>query len=627
MTSSSKSTEYSKGLVILGHVFCLTWLAFCCWFYKERTIYIDSASQIFEMINTGKFSIFVSRYSMVVNELLPLAAIKLQMGLRAVVFMYAISFGLVMYGAYIISAHYLKSLPAALLILLMPASLGHTFFHGISETVQLIVYATLLFAWVSFLARRQFSLPKWLILAISLLLTSLTFFIHPVSAFFIVFIFGFVYIDRKLYKHWYIYTMAAIFVLFLSAKLAGTSSTSHDASFFEELKNFRQILPGLWSSYTVNFFKIHFFSYYLVPTLALLAAVLRYVMTSQWLKMAFVLGSIAVFLLISLIVYHIGDADHAMERTFLPLAFFCGLPFLHDVVFDDRLRWMYHLRIPLLTAIAAWGFYNIAAAGQVFNNRIHELEGYLAQAEKRGGTKFIVNARDINLSSFEVRYLVSTESLLLSALQGPQHSRTIFIDDDLVELEKLKNHDDLFLFADYYLYRSDSELNPNYFQLSGYYRPLYGEREVAQTINCGAESLSDDGQQLMCSDGFQLELKARRDTTEVYSGSYSVAMDTGVEYAMVSLLPKSEITDQWQVSIQRKGNAEASLVVSDDAGLYVRAQHASATDSLGWQHLELSFIVTNNVAHDQIKLYVWNPSQETTYFDDLKIVRLTQSGK
>jgi hypothetical protein len=626
MTIQPKHQAQGNGLLIVGHLFCLTWLVFCCLYYLERTIYIDSASQIFEMVNSGTFSIFVSRYSMVLNELLPLAAIKLHMGLRVVVFLYAISFALIMYLAFVISAHYLKSLPAAFIIVLMPASLSHTFFHGISETVQLIVYASLLFAWVSHLARGGFAYPKWVVMAISLLLTAITFFIHPVSAFFIVFIFGFVYIDYKLYRHWYIYTMAGIFVVLLLSKLLGTSSTSHDASFFEELKNFREIIPGLWQSYTLSFFKVHFFNFYLIPSLALIAVWLRYLITRQWLKMAFVLSSIAAFLLISLIVYHKGDADHAMERTYLPLAFFCGLPFLHDVLLNANFNAIRSFRIPVLAVVAVWGFYNIASAGEKFHNRILELKGYLAQAEKREGSKFIVNAEDINLSSFEVRYFVATESLILSSLDGPENSKTIFINENLVEPDRLNEKSDLFLFTDYYLYRSDTELNPRYFKLSGYYKPLYGERLVAHVIHCGAEELSEDGLYLIGSDGTLFKLGARRDSSNAYSGSYSVATGPGAEFAMSVGLPPCEVTDQWRLSVKRKGNAEASLVVTDGAGLYLRAQYAAEVDSLGWEHLESSFIVTNNVDISALVVYLWNPSSEITYFDELKIVKLTQSG-
>ena len=614
----------NRALLITGHIFCLIWIFLCCWFYKERTLYIDSANQIFQMINSGHFSVFDRRYPMIINELLPMAAIKLQMSLRSIVFLYAVSFAIITYGIYLINVYIFRSLAAGLVIIFGAASIGAVFFHGISETVQLIAYSALLYGWLEYLAKRNFKIPLFVNFGITLIILALCFFIHPVSVFFIIFILGFFYFDHQLYRHWYVYTLTLLLLALVVIELLTIPTHSHNASFFSQLANYREIIPTLWHSYPVSFFFIHYFSYYFLPTLALLAVIIKYLRKKQFFKLAFVLGSIAVFLLISLIIYHQGDADHAMERTFLPLAFFCGLPFLKDIVVDGSGR-LKRLGVPLLILLILWGLNNILQSGKIFSNRLDELKSYVEQADNRGGSKFIVKAENINTSALVIRYLFSTETLLYSSLNGPENSKTIFISDSVLDSTKLKNDADLFLFTNYYLYRDQSILNPHYFHISGFYKTLYGKRHVSLSITCDAEKIGENANQLVGSNGMMFNFQPPRDSTSAYSGKYSVATGENARFGFSALLPDCHTSDQWEISVKRKGNKDASLVVSDGASLYIRAMTPDSTDASGWQTLKLSFIVSNNMKMNNIKVYVWNPSPEVTYFDDLKLVKSSLS--
>lgn len=610
--------------MLLGHAYCLLWILFCCLYFKERTLYIDSANQLLDMINSGGIVIYDRRYSMIINELLPFLALKLNLSLFWIVFSYAISFGLILYAIYLINLYVFKSLHAALIVVFSAASMGFTFFHGISETVQLIAYSSLFYGWLEYLASRNFKLSPFIILPFSLFLLSLSFFIHPVSVFFIGFALGYFIIDHNLYRNWIVYSLAGILILLISFQLLTTTEGSHNASFLSELRNFKDIIPSIPESYTFSFFKVFFWEFYYIPAIAFLISLIYYVSHKNYLKLGFVSIGVLGFMLISLIVYHEGDANHAMERTFLPLVFFCSLPFLKDVLeVNTRTK---RLTPVVLVGVLLIGFLNISEAGEIFEKRLNRLNSFVEQAHSRPGSKYIIHQNEIDVAPLRVYYAVATETLLYSSLKGPEASTTIYINKNEVDHDVLDERDDLFLYTDYYIYRSEDELNQNYFNLSGKYRALYGDRTIQRVITCGAERLDSNSQMLLSPEGFEFNYSAPPSNKHAYNGKLSVPVyKNGAEYSMTSVLPECNKGDRWEFEIWRKGNAEASLIVDDGKSLYLRAMSADSISANGWEHLSSSFTVSSDINTENLKLYIWNPKADTAYFDDLKIQLLTSS--
>ena len=83
---------------------------------------------------------------MAVTQLLPLIGIKLGLPLPLLVVLYSVAAPLLGYVAFLLLAYRVKDVPLALLLLLPMLCIRHTFFHAISETFSLMIYATLLLA-------------------------------------------------------------------------------------------------------------------------------------------------------------------------------------------------------------------------------------------------------------------------------------------------------------------------------------------------------------------------------------------------------------------------------------------------------------------------------------------------
>ena len=77
---------------ILGHVVFGVLLVFAVVWAYARVFYIDSAYQLFDIINTGTFSVNDGRYAMVISQLLPLLCLKLHLPLPVIAVAYSLSF-------------------------------------------------------------------------------------------------------------------------------------------------------------------------------------------------------------------------------------------------------------------------------------------------------------------------------------------------------------------------------------------------------------------------------------------------------------------------------------------------------------------------------------------------------
>src|SRR6187431_2900802 len=77
--------------------------------YKQRVIYVDSALQVFEMINANTFSIYVERYSMILSQLLPVILIKSDAPLYAILMGYSFSGVLIHFICFILCFYAFKN--------------------------------------------------------------------------------------------------------------------------------------------------------------------------------------------------------------------------------------------------------------------------------------------------------------------------------------------------------------------------------------------------------------------------------------------------------------------------------------------------------------------------------------
>ena len=206
---------------LAGHLGFLILLAMSVVLASERVLFVDSAAQLFEMIQRENFVIYDHRYTMAVTQLLPLIGIKIGLPLPILVVLYSMSAPLLAYLAFLLLAYRIKDLPLALLLLLPMLCIRHTFFHAISESFSLAIYATLLLA----LLRHR---SGTVLHAVGVVLcTAACVFMHPIGMFFVVFLLGYHLVSNRLSVPFIVSTATLLAAVIIKMNLG----SGHDASY------------------------------------------------------------------------------------------------------------------------------------------------------------------------------------------------------------------------------------------------------------------------------------------------------------------------------------------------------------------------------------------------------------
>ena len=396
---------------------------------NERVLYIDSAAQLFEMLQRGSFVVFDHRYTMIVTQLLPFLLIKSGMPLRVIVAGYSIAAPLLGWAVYTFIVYGLKDVRLGLLLLLPLLCIRHTFFHAISETFSLAIYATLLLALMTHRPQRgsRYAVPY----AAGVLLSTLAcIFIHPIGMFYVLFLVGHHWIGQHLRP-------TSTLVLTTVALVAGAAvkmslGSDHDAEYMLTLGQAVHYLTTPSEMKIVHQFASRMGDFYFYPIALYAVALVFHCRRRQWLSLAYGIAFNTAFLLMTLVVYHDGGNALNVERSFLPLMFFAGVPFLCEVVPACSRRWQ-SILLGLLTMTLVLALVKIVDTSRHYSQRLDKLEE-IADEGRRLGHRKMVTDRHRAEGVFDIdSWATGFESVLLSSLKGPDQSVSIYIEEDAVD--------------------------------------------------------------------------------------------------------------------------------------------------------------------------------------------------
>ena len=473
------NTNTLKPYLIAGHLALLAMLALALWFAEERVLLIDSAYQLFHDINHESMLINDNRFSMVLSQLLPWLLIKLHVPLRWLIVAYSASFVFIAYACFLLAAHVLRQPKAAAVMALTFLGMCSTFFHCISETFQLMFFAPLLYALTQFdpgSVRWRRTL-RWMALV---LVEVLAFFIHPVSVFFILYIIGFRLVDgRRLRRDTPAIVVAVGLVLLSSVRLM-LGQSGHDESFMPTGDTLHYALTHFFSLHSMGYFRT-WFLIYLFPLVLWVLALVGYARRRQWLKMAFVGLYLPAFFVMSVVVYWEGDGSIGMERTYLPLYFFAGLPFFVDEA--EHLRgWRRWTVFGYFTVMLGIAFTRIGMDMHIYTNRLEEIKHIAAHSRSEGQHKLIVTRSTAEqLFRFNI-WGLALESMLLTARDGADQTVTIYLEEDDFDRSNADFYDnpEVYMSVNWWKRWEVKDLNHNYFQL-----PAQGYEELVRADEGG----------------------------------------------------------------------------------------------------------------------------------------------
>lgn len=597
-----KSNE--KALFKFGVLAFMLWYALAAvLFYKERVFYSDSGAQMFEMLLNSDFKIYVGRYSMVINQLLPYLFIKAQASVKIVALAYSLSTPIITALALFFCYFKWNNKAATLAIMVSAACTSQTFFHSISETMLLIPYTAVFYAYTARILEQ--ATRTWYQYAISCLFIVVAFFIHPVGLFTLSFVIVHLLLQspknniRKL-----IPSIVVLCVLFLGKMFVMKYFTdvSHDKGFITSLLESLTDVQSL-SSFPIlgSFFKT------IVPLLwsaiiLLILAFRQYKKSGQKLKFRieglFVLG----FFILTILIYKSGDAQVGMERAFLPFAFFAGI--MSSVLFNSSIKKSHWLAvIPLLCLLL--NAKGILISGHHYHKRVVMLEEKISYAQSLPAQKFYTPLLKEERKLLNADWALSVETLLLSSV-GEGEQRTIFISPEFINPKLVYDNEAAIPFTPFWdMFYEDQLRESGYFEISGKLYPLV---QLNKQISFSGLVLPTG---VYASTDKEVLTKSQDNWQEIEGEKIlSVATDNPYQNVVELLVPALT-----KISFSAIASQGGSVVL--DSKSVEKKYFKSENSSEGWQHVLVEH--TTGDQPEEIVLYAHSATDTLVNFKDIRL--------
>nr|WP_319270604.1 CotH kinase family protein [uncultured Draconibacterium sp.] len=139
--------------------------------------------------------------------------------------------------------------------------------------------------------------------------------------------------------------------------------------------------------------------------------------------------------------------------------------------------------------------------------------------------------------------------------------------------------------------------------------------DAEQTTNGNRRFLEKNGKDLLFSN------TNTQSDDEAFSGTYSSKLYPGNKYGLTTELPDVKPDDYLEITVWRKSPNGGGVVVADggEKGIYEASKDVIQRGKDGWEKIYLEYYVPPNFTSDTVKIFAWNNTADTVFFDDLQI--------
>ncbi len=143
--------------------------------------------------------------------------------------------------------------------------------------------------------------------------------------------------------------------------------------------------------------------------------------------------------------------------------------------------------------------------------------------------------------------------------------------------------------------------------------------DLQNNYRCDLEKLDDKGGFLESS-GKQVVFDNGKSRSGEYSfsGSYSIKLYPENTYGLTTIIKDIFPDDYMVLTTWRKGDAGV-LVADGGEGFYYAGQEIVEISDNGWEKIQLEVFVPPTFTNGRFKIYIWNNSLDTVFYDDFKI--------
>jgi hypothetical protein len=448
--------------IYLGHFIFFVHIVFSIVFVYEKTLYLDAAGLIFKIVNEEYFSLAAGRYGCLLPQIFTLIAVKLSLPLKTVLMVYSLSYIAYYYLIFNFIVYVLKNSAIGLTVALsLLLCIRFNYFMNHCEMHLAIIHCLLLFAFMEYYYRyKPFS--KWIYILFTALILALCFFSHPAILLAVVFVLLYEAVDKKELWDYKLYLFALVCIGLAVGKSLLTEQDSYEGNLIGQIFNSKVILLNLKNVYSVQYLMMRYWSLYFFASLLGGLVIYWYLNKKLYLKLLVFAGSIILFFIVSIIIYHAGDGDMLMERAYSMLVIFVMIPVMHEI-FPVR---PYSVVLKLFLIVVVFvSFIKIYEVGGYCHQRLEYMSSFVNKQKGKDQRKFLIRKDSMDENRIWGHWALAYETLMYSSLNGSGNGITLYVVGDPATFEHDQNDPQLFLAVPFARDARIGELNPKYFKL------------------------------------------------------------------------------------------------------------------------------------------------------------------
>jgi len=438
----------------------LVLLAFSLYYYKLR-IFSDTAGCLTDIVRNDGFTMGHNRFICFINQLLPAAFVRAHAWMKAIVMAYSFNHMLVPVGLALLCMHWLKRPYHALALLLQVVLMNVLLFYYAISELQMGLFLLLFYDAV---ADHALETGRWKTFGIlSLLIPPVLAFSHPMILAFTGWLCYRLLKDKSDYRNTAI-AAACFFAGFLIKKTRFTSFYEMERGLtWEKVRPFGlNYLDGPFAHSVYEYILKETFMVPLVLlcSIILLARLRKYTLIG--LMLVLVVG-IFTLIVINFENWESHYYDQYYEHMIQPAVFFIVLGFSYGLLRFPGRVWLKAGAVAIIFIIS---LAKISSGSEQHVARQRWMYGYLELMDKLQLKKAVVGRIWIPEGMVRGSFWSSSwESLILSSLEGPEHSKTLFMvwDTDTARIHEPIEATDEFV-TDGWSFKQNTLPTP-YFQL------------------------------------------------------------------------------------------------------------------------------------------------------------------
>lgn len=454
--SSRKLIDHCIGFVFFGLLFWLAWE-----YFVERMCYQDSAGYSVELIKRQWFATVHDRTGAVFSQFIPIILIHLKAPLKAVLIGYSVNF-IVLYAAcFWFCLLVCRHRPAAYSIcLLLVVGVNVTFFWPVTELLQGLVFTVVFFAWLNSQRQRN----RIVHFTMAILLCWLALKTHPLTCVPLVLVICYDILDHRDRKigqkvlRLGLVLVPAMFLLFKpwdspyeQSLVPSLSQVMELLPHFSKLRGTTDVYNLLTGRYSV-----------ILKGLILLTLVLGAM--RKWLKLALILTFHLGYLVLLCFTYVYGATELTFENSFLVFVMAQAIFFTHELWVPFAKFGLPQISLALFTLFF---LFRIQDLGPRYVHKTTHFQSIANNLQGSPNRKLVFSSSNYPHHITMMTWPSSAESLLFSALEGPEKCFTFYVagEHEIEQIKSFQPANDLFLEYSWQLEGAQDKLPKRYFDL------------------------------------------------------------------------------------------------------------------------------------------------------------------